>query len=69
MGAHGAESLPTRTVSRAAFKRRSTRPNSSNISAIFRPNVVGSAWMPWLRPIMGVKACFRAWAAAAARTF
>ena len=24
------------------------------ISASFSPNVIGSAWMPWLRPIIGV---------------
>ena len=48
------ESFPTATDSRTASSRRCARPNSSYISAIFSPNVVGSAWMPWLRPISGV---------------
>ncbi len=31
--------------------------NSSCISASFRPKVVGSPWMPWLRPMQGVNLC------------
>ena len=30
------------------------RPNSSNIKASLSPKVIGSAWTPWLRPIIGV---------------
>jgi hypothetical protein len=51
------ESFPTATTSRTVSKRRSARPNSSCISAIFKPNVVGSPWMPWLRPMHGVNLC------------
>ena len=36
---------------------RRARVNSSYINAIFKPKVVGSAWMPWLRPIIGVNSC------------
>ena len=32
-------------------------------SASFTPNVVGSAWMPWVRPTMGVSRNSRARAA------
>jgi hypothetical protein len=38
----------------AVCSRSKARVNSSCISAIFNPKVVGSAWMPWLRPIIGV---------------
>ena len=62
------ESWPTRTISRAASNRASARPNSSTISAILRPNVIGSAWMPCVRPIIGVYLYFFAFAAAARRT-
>ena len=51
------ESLPTATRVRAACNRSSARPNSSYIKAIFRPKVVGSAWIPWLRPTVGVSLC------------
>ena len=34
--------------------RSTARPNSSHISASLSPKVIGSAWMPWLRPIIGV---------------
>ena len=39
------------------LERSSARPNSSYISASFSPKVIGSAWMPWLRPIIGVILC------------
>ena len=61
-------SLPTAMRGRISTSRSRTRPNSSYISAIFRPKVRGSAWMPWLRPIIGVSLCARACSAAAART-
>jgi len=62
-GAHAPEKLATAAVARAASSRCSARPNSSYISASFKPKVVGSAWMPWLRPIMGVSWYFFALAA------
>ena len=40
------DSLPTAATSRALFKRANPRPNSSYISAILNPNVVGSACIP-----------------------
>ncbi len=38
--------------------RRRARPNSSCINASLRPKVVGSAWMPWLRPDAGRELVF-----------
>ena len=29
---------------------------------IFNPNVMGSAWIPWLLPMHNVYLCFSAWA-------
>ena len=57
------ESLPMATRGLRVSSRSSARPNSSYISAILRPNVVGSALMPWLRPIIGVNLYRRALAA------
>ncbi len=52
------EIFPTAMTSRARRRRSSARPNSSYINAIFRPNVVGSAWTPCVRPIIGVSLYF-----------
>ncbi len=49
--------LPTRIRSRISLSRSIERPNSSYIGALFRPKVVGSAWMPWLQLIIGVNLC------------
>ena len=46
--------LPTRIRSRVSVSRSFARPNSSYMSASFKPNVIGSACTPWLRPIIGV---------------
>ena len=43
--------------SRAATNRVRWRENSACACASFSPNVTGSAWMPWLRPIVGVSLC------------
>ena len=60
-------SLPTATRARVCRKRSSARPNSSYIKASFSPNVIGSAWMPWLRPIIGTSLKARARSAVTAR--
>ena len=56
------ESLPTEITSRARRSRSTSRRTCSAQSASFTPNVVGSAWMPWVRPTIGVSryswACF-----------
>ena len=57
------DSLPMATRGLSVSSLSSARPNSSYIRAILRPNVVGSALMPWLRPIIGVNLCLRALAA------
>ena len=54
------DSLPMATRGLRVSSRSSARPNSSYIRAILRPKVVGSALMPWLRPIIGVYMCLRA---------
>ena len=48
------------TVSRAARSRARSRSSCSAHSATLAPNVVGSAWMPWVRPIMTVSRWRRA---------
>src|ERR1019366_2573232 len=48
------ESLPTRSSSAAASERVRLRCISEYQSRSLRPKVVGSAWMPWVRPMMGV---------------
>ncbi len=48
------EILPTRRSSAAASRRTMSRRISSYHRASFRPKVIGSAWMPWVRPICGV---------------
>ena len=56
------ESLPTAITSRARRSRSTSRRTCSAQSASFTPNVVGSAWMPCVRPTIGVSryscACF-----------
>ena len=42
---------------RAATSRARLRANSACACASFSPKVTGSAWMPWLRPIVGVSLC------------
>ena len=37
-----------------------SRPTSAYQSASFRPNVIGSAWTPCVRPIIGVRRCSNA---------
>ena len=54
VGADGAGQLADGGNLAGAFETFSARPNSSCISASLRPNVVGSPWMPWLRPMQGV---------------
>ena len=44
----------TATLCRAARSRVRSRSSCSAHSATFAPNVVGSAWMPWVRPIITV---------------
>ena len=43
-----------RMSSAAISKRRKFRRISAYQFSSFRPNVVGSAWMPWVRPTVGV---------------
>ncbi len=47
------ESLPTATASRAARRRRRSRSAWSAHSANLAPKVVGSACIPWVRPVTG----------------
>ena len=48
------ESLPTAITSRARRSRSMSRRTCSAQSASLTPNVVGSAWMPCVRPTIGV---------------
>ena len=48
------ESFPVFIVSLARIIRARFRSISVYQSAIFRPKVIGSAWIPWDRPIMRV---------------
>src|SRR5512135_2446591 len=54
------EIFPTEITSRARTRRAMSRRTSSAHSAIFHPNVTGSAWMPCVRPIITVPRCSRA---------
>ena len=72
----GRGARPPRSRSRASRPRpRSSRPRSARAPApagsrrarssayqpaTLNPNVIGSAWMPWLRPTIGVARCWRA---------
>ena len=51
---------PTEMVSRARASRSTSRPSSAYQPATLKPNVIGSAWIPWLRPTIGVS---RYWSA------
>ena len=51
------ETFPTAMTARALFKRSRSRCSSANQSASFRPNVIGSACTPCVRPIIGVARC------------
>ena len=59
------ESLPTAIVSRARSRRSRSRRTCIAHNASFMPNVVGSAWMPCVRPTIGVSRNSRARAAIA----
>jgi len=54
------EILPTPTASRARVTRTMSRCTSAYQSASFRPNVIGSACTPCVRPIIGVRLCSNA---------
>jgi hypothetical protein len=51
------ESLPTRIVSSARWTRPRSRSSAKAQPASLSPNVVGSAWTPWVRPIISVPRC------------
>ncbi len=51
------DSLPTRTDSRARWRRSRLRPASAYQSAALSPKTMGSAWMPWVRPTHRVSRC------------
>ena len=59
-------SLPTAIVSCAVRSRAAARWSSARQRANTSPAVIGSAWMPCERPIIGVRACSRARAPSAA---
>ena len=48
------EMMPQPISPAAPSSRARLRRISSCHSAILRPKVMGSAWMPWVRPIIGV---------------
>jgi hypothetical protein len=62
------DSAPTATWAKAASSRSALRWASSAKPASLIPNVVGSAWTPWVRPTQTVWACSRALAASVAAT-
>ena len=49
---------PTLTASRARARRSASRCSSASQPAALKPNVIGSAWMPWQRPTIGVSRCW-----------
>ena len=53
--------LPTAICSRASPSRWRLRRVSATQPASLNPKVVGSAWMPWVRPIITVSLWARAW--------
>ena len=61
------EIFPTRTTSRARRMRSRFRPASAYQRAALSPKVMGSAWMPWLRPTHSVDLWARASVRRAAR--
>jgi hypothetical protein len=58
--AHRARDGAGRDLVTRGDEARAERWNSAWKPASFRPNVVGSAWMPWLRPMVGVILCSKA---------
>jgi len=52
--------VPTAIASRAWIRRVRFRRSSSNQIASLWPKVIGSAWIPWLRPIIRVRLCSNA---------
>ena len=54
------DTLPTATASRARSSRTRSRRSCSAQSASLLPKVMGSAWIPCVRPAMGVSRCSRA---------
>ena len=48
------ESLPTETIFLACSTRSISRSTSLSHKASFKPKVIGSAWIPWVRPMHGV---------------
>ena len=54
------EIAPTATWSNARVRRSAFRCASNAKPASLIPNVVGSAWMPWVRPTHSVWTCSRA---------
>ena len=61
------ESLPTAASPNASRSRFRLRSASNAKPARRSPNVVGSAWTPWVRPTQSVSACSRARATSASR--
>ena len=57
---------PTLACANARSRRSALRCASKAKPASLSPNVVGSAWTPWVRPTHTVSACSRARAASAA---
>jgi hypothetical protein len=53
---HGAGQLAERHFPRAARRRAKFRFSSVYQPATLNPNVIGSPWTPWLRPMSGVLA-------------
>ncbi len=64
----GPEMAQVAISARAATRRARARWNSAWKPASFSPNVVGSAWMPWLRPMVGVSRCSNARRSSAPRS-
>ena len=54
------EIFPTAMVARARTSRSRPRRSSSYQMASLCPKDIGSAWMPWLRPIITVRRCSKA---------
>ena len=54
------EIFPTAMVARARTSRSRPRRSSSYQMASLCPKDMGSAWMPWLRPIITVRRCSKA---------
>ena len=54
--------LPTLIEAVAAVRRARPRRTSSTQRVSIRPKVIGSAWMPCVRPTISVRLCSRAFA-------